>query len=61
MKNEDRYIGRHTVHNNETKDKKRFYTRGTLISIRIPRLAKIPTLYRDWDSGNGKGLFICDA
>jgi hypothetical protein len=27
---------------------KRFYTRGTLRSIRISRLAKIPTLYRDW-------------
>ena len=27
---------------------KRFYNRGTLTSIRIPRLAKIPTLYRDW-------------
>ena len=28
--------------------KDRFYTRGTLTSIRIHRLAKIPTLYRDW-------------
>ena len=28
--------------------KKRFYTRGTLRGIRISRLAKIPTLYRDW-------------
>ena len=28
--------------------KERFYTRGTLTSIRIPRLAKIPTLYRNW-------------
>ena len=26
---------------------KRFYTRGTLKSIMIPRLTKIPTLYRD--------------
>ena len=26
---------------------KRFYTRGTLRSIRISRLAKIPTLYRN--------------
>ena len=28
--------------------KKRFYTRGTLASIMIPRLAEILTLYRDW-------------
>ena len=27
---------------------KRFYTRGTSRSIRIPRLAEIPTLYRNW-------------
>ena len=27
---------------------KRFYTRGTLRSIRISQLTKIPTLYRDW-------------
>ena len=27
-------------------DIKRFYTRGTLRSIRISRLAKMPTLYR---------------
>ena len=27
---------------------KRFFTRGTLRSIRISRLAKIPTLYHDW-------------
>ena len=27
---------------------KRFYTRGTLRGIRISRLAKIPTLVRDW-------------
>ena len=27
---------------------KRFYTRGTLRSTSIPRLAKILTLYRDW-------------
>ena len=27
---------------------KRLYTRGTLRSIRIPRLAKIPTLCLDW-------------
>ena len=26
---------------------KRFYTRGTLRGIRILRMAKIPTLYRD--------------
>ena len=26
----------------------RFYTRGTLRGIRISRLAKIPTIYRDW-------------
>ena len=26
----------------------RFYTRGTLTSKRIPRLAKIPNLYLDW-------------
>ena len=28
--------------------KKRFDTRGTLRGIRISRLAKIPTIYRDW-------------
>ena len=27
---------------------KRFYTRGTLTSTRIPRLAFIPILYTDW-------------
>ena len=27
---------------------KRFFTRETLASIWIPRLAKIPTHYRDW-------------
>ena len=27
---------------------KSFYTRGTLRSIRIPRLTKIPTLYHNW-------------
>ena len=27
---------------------KRFYTRGTLTSKRIPRLAKISIIYRDW-------------
>ena len=27
---------------------KRFYTKGTLTSVRIHWLAKIPTLYRDW-------------
>ena len=25
-----------------------FYTRGTLMSIRIPQLPKNPNLYRDW-------------
>ena len=29
-------------------ERKRFYTRGTLSRLRISRLAKIPTLYRDW-------------
>ena len=29
-------------------NKMRFYTRGTLRSIRISILAKIQTLYRDW-------------
>ena len=33
---------------NITSTHKRFYTIGTLRSIRIPRLAKILTLYRDW-------------
>ena len=33
--------------NSQSPFKKRFYTRGTLRSIRIPRLAKITTLYRD--------------
>ena len=32
----------------KVKEQKRFYSRGTLRSIRISRLAKIPTLYRDW-------------
>ena len=27
---------------------KRFYIRGTLRNIRIPRLAKVSTFYRDW-------------
>ena len=27
---------------------KRFYNRGTLRGIRIPRWAKIPTLHSDW-------------
>ena len=29
-------------------NQKRFYTRGTLRGIRISRMAKIITLYRDW-------------
>ena len=34
----------------ETKliEQKRFYTKEKLRNIRIPRFAKIPTLYRDW-------------
>ena len=32
----------------QTSNQMRFYTRETLRSIMIPRLAKIPTLYRDW-------------
>ena len=31
-----------------TTKQERFYTRGTLGSIRIPRLANIPTLFHDW-------------
>ena len=27
---------------------KRFYTRGTFWGMRISRMDKIPTLYRDW-------------
>ena len=47
---------------NETACFKRFYTRGALTSIRIPGLAKIPYLYRDWLRGyylsciEGKGV-----
>ena len=55
---------------------KRFYTRGTLRRIRIPRLAKIPTLYRNWlrslkqkrvhnlsclkDKGGGKDIYCSE-
>ena len=35
-------------------DKREFYTRGTLRIIRIPRLAKISTPYRDWNPWNKK-------
>ena len=39
---------------------KRFYTRGTLRSIRISLLAKIPTLHRDWlrSSNSEKGYLF---
>ena len=33
-----------------------FYTTGILMSIRIPRLGKTPTLYRYWLSKVRKGL-----
>ena len=36
------------LHLNIYLEEKRFYIRGTLRSIRIPRLAKITTLFRDW-------------
>ena len=44
----------------KNQQQKRFYTRETLTSIRIPRLAKIPTLYRDWlrSLNIRKGLII---
>jgi hypothetical protein len=33
-------------------EQKKFYTRGTLRGVRISRLAKILTLYRDWQRFN---------
>ena len=41
------WLGSYRRMDNIEMDTKRFYTRGTLRGIRISRLAKIHTLYRD--------------